>query len=95
MLGAPSVFAIGDCTSSSYAPTAQVASQQGAYLARVLKHIARKDALQKRLEELDAAKVTGADWQEDEKRNVAERLEKQIGKIKLRAFRYSHQGSLA
>ena len=28
------IFAIGDCTATSYAPTAQVASQEGAYIAR-------------------------------------------------------------
>ena len=34
MKGADGIFAIGDCTATSYAPTAQVASQEGAYLAR-------------------------------------------------------------
>jgi NADH:ubiquinone reductase (non-electrogenic) len=32
MKGAKDVFAIGDCTATSYAPTAQVTLQQGAYL---------------------------------------------------------------
>ncbi|KZP18498.1 hypothetical protein FIBSPDRAFT_1046183 [Athelia psychrophila] len=40
-----SIFAIGDCTSSTYAPTAQVASQQGAYLARQFQQLAQKDIL--------------------------------------------------
>ncbi|RKP08067.1 FAD/NAD-P-binding domain-containing protein [Thamnocephalis sphaerospora] len=34
-LGMDSVFALGDATATKYAPTAQVASQQGAYLAAV------------------------------------------------------------
>ncbi|KAI6044556.1 NDE2, mitochondrial external NADH dehydrogenase [Pisolithus marmoratus] len=66
MLGAPSIFAIGDCTATSYAPTAQVASQEGAYLARLFKLIAKKDD-----------------------------LARQIERIKLKPFHYSHQGSLA
>jgi NADH:ubiquinone reductase (non-electrogenic) len=39
------VFALGDCTATSYAPTAQVASQQGAYLAGVFAQLAKRDAL--------------------------------------------------
>jgi NADH:ubiquinone reductase (non-electrogenic) len=44
-----SIFAIGDCTASSYAPTAQVASQQGAYLARMLALMAKRETLESRL----------------------------------------------
>ena len=75
-----SIFAIGDCTSTSYAPTAQVASQQGAYLARVLAQFAKRDKLQSQLQ------ANGAD---------AEETEKALSKIKLKPFHYSHQGSLA
>ncbi|KAG2744851.1 NADH dehydrogenase [Suillus brevipes Sb2] len=45
MKGARDIFAIGDCTTSSYAPTAQVASQQGSYLARKLKKQVDKQKL--------------------------------------------------
>jgi len=93
MLGAPSIFAIGDCTSTSYAPTAQVASQQGAYLARMFKLIAKKDALEAELAGLNAT-GDGKDG-EVETHNEAERLKKQIDKIKRKPFQYSHQGSLA
>ena len=44
------IFAIGDCTASSYAPTAQVASQQGNYLARQFAQLAKKDAIEAQLE---------------------------------------------
>ncbi|KAE9402615.1 FAD/NAD(P)-binding domain-containing protein [Gymnopus androsaceus JB14] len=47
-----SIFAIGDCTSTSYAPTAQVASQQGAYLARVFAQMAKKESLETKLNQL-------------------------------------------
>ena len=84
MAGSDAVFALGDCTSSQYAPTAQVASQQGVYLARVFKQFAKRDAL---LEQISAAKQEGAS---------TESLEKQLSKAEnLRPFHYSHQGSLA
>ncbi|KAF4585058.1 NADH:ubiquinone oxidoreductase [Pleurotus pulmonarius] len=92
-----SIFAIGDCTATSYAPTAQVASQQGAYLARIFKQMAKKEALVARKAELSASanQVTG----EEEKKTVVSELasvEKQLTKLsKLRPFQYSHQGSLA
>ncbi|KAI6026491.1 NDE2, mitochondrial external NADH dehydrogenase [Pisolithus microcarpus] len=93
MLGAPSIFAVGDCTATSYAPTAQVASQQGAYLARLFKLIAKRDELARKLEELSNAN-DGKDV-ETQKIQEAESLAKQIEKIKLKPFHYSHQGSLA
>ncbi|KAK0444229.1 pyridine nucleotide-disulfide oxidoreductase-domain-containing protein [Desarmillaria tabescens] len=91
-----SIFAIGDCTATSYAPTAQVASQQGAYLARVLAQIAKKDALEAKLKNLEA-KVGGVE-SEVEAKGIADEVEnvkKQIDMVKLRPFHYSHQGSLA
>ncbi|KAI0300101.1 NADH dehydrogenase [Multifurca ochricompacta] len=79
-----SIFALGDCTSSQYAPTAQVASQQGAYLARMFRQFAKRDAL---LEQISAARHEG---------KSTESLEKQFTKAEnLRPFHYSHQGSLA
>ena len=90
MLGAPSIFALGDCTSTSYAPTAQVASQQGAYLARIFKLIAKRDALE------DQVKVLSSGEQlDDETTKRIETLKKKTDKIRLNPFAYSHQGSLA
>lgn len=84
-----SIFAIGDCTASSYAPTAQVASQQGAYLARQFQQLAKKDALTVQLAELEQSIQT------EEVAKEKEALQKQLEKVKLRPFHYSHQGSLA
>ena len=84
-----SIFAIGDCTATSYAPTAQVASQEGAYLARILQQIAKKDELKSRLKELQAAPEAEA---KEERVHVEKRLAKLA---KIRPFKYSHQGSLA
>jgi NADH:ubiquinone reductase (non-electrogenic) len=89
MLGAPSIFALGDCTSTSYAPTAQVAFQQGAYLARIFKLIAKRDALE------DQVRAAKDGEQLDETTKRVEKLTKKIGKIRLNPFHYSHQGSLA
>lgn len=84
-----SIFAIGDCSATSYAPTAQVASQEGAYLARVLSQIAKKDELDARLKALQAAS-------EPEAKEEQEQVQKRLAKLeKLRPFKYSHQGSLA
>ncbi|KAF9451548.1 FAD/NAD(P)-binding domain-containing protein [Macrolepiota fuliginosa MF-IS2] len=91
-----SIFAIGDCTATSYAPTAQVASQQGAYLARQLHHMAKRDQLEQKLEKLETLAATVID--EEEKKQALQDTDltrKQLAKIKLRPFEYSHQGSLA
>lgn len=92
--GADGVFALGDCTATSYAPTAQVASQQGAYLAKLFNKMAKKDTLVIEKQLLDIAGVP-----EDQKAEVTTKLEaigKQLQKLENpRPFHYSHQGSLA
>ena len=111
MVGAKDVWAVGDCTASQYAPTAQVASQQGAYLARVFKQMAKRDAVERDLEEAvkarDAAAASASaatsagSGSESGTATAAEdetikKLEKQYLKAsKVRPFQYSHQGSLA
>ncbi|KAI0319999.1 FAD/NAD-P-binding domain-containing protein [Amylostereum chailletii] len=81
-----SIFALGDCTSTSYAPTAQVAQQQGSYLARVFAKLAQRDAL---AEQVSVARAEGRD-------SEVPTLEKKLEKAsQLRPFHYSHQGSLA
>ncbi|KAF9004592.1 hypothetical protein BDQ17DRAFT_1354300 [Cyathus striatus] len=91
-----SIFAIGDCTATSYAPTAQVASQQGAYLARLLQQIAKRDKLQEELVAAQRAAAIASD-EEGKKKAIsdAQSLQSQVAKVKLRPFQYSHQGSLA
>ncbi|OCH92449.1 FAD/NAD-P-binding domain-containing protein [Obba rivulosa] len=85
-----SIFALGDCTATSYAPTAQVASQQGRYLARVFEQLAKRDNLQARLQLLETAPEA------EEAKAEKGSLQKQLAKAeKLRPFHYSHQGSLA
>ena len=97
MLGSDgSIFTIGDCTASSYAPTAQVASQQGAYIARMLAQMAKRDALESRIATLEKEAMVRDG--EEERKAIAEELGvlgKQLSRVKLRPFHYSHQGSLA
>ena len=81
------IFALGDCTSTAYAPTAQVASQQGAYLARVFGQLARRDALVVRAAALERDGAPA-----EEATAAARKLAKAD---KIRPFHYSHQGSLA
>lgn len=107
MLGTDgSIFALGDCTASSYAPTAQVASQQGAYLARVFAQLAKRDALVEQLKAVTTT-TTGqvkvattnakASTAHDKEKDPESSLKKQIERAEklLRPFHYSHQGSLA
>ena len=92
--GADSIFALGDCTATSYAPTAQVASQQGAYLAKFFNRLAKKENLLVEKQHLETTEVP-----EDKKAEVTNKLGtigKQLEKLENpRAFHYSHQGSLA
>jgi NADH dehydrogenase FAD-containing subunit len=87
VLGAEGIFALGDCTATNYAPTAQAASQQGMYLSKVFGQLAKKQAL---IEEHDEAKKAGADPARlDALANAV------IRTSNIRPFHYSHQGSLA
>jgi NADH:ubiquinone reductase (non-electrogenic) len=87
LLGAQGIFAMGDCTATQYAPTAQAASQQGAYLARVFAQMAQKDKLEKELQEVKTQGVPATQ---------VEHLVKKLNRAsKITPFNYSHQGSLA
>ncbi|GAA6045815.1 External NADH-ubiquinone oxidoreductase 1, mitochondrial [Rhodotorula toruloides] len=87
LLGSDGIFALGDCTATNYAPTAQVASQQGRYLARVFSKLHKKELL---LKELEQAKQVGAEPAKlDSLANAV------IRASNIAPFHYSHQGSLA
>ncbi|KAI0081362.1 FAD/NAD-P-binding domain-containing protein [Panus rudis PR-1116 ss-1] len=87
-----SVFAVGDCTATAYAPTAQVASQEGFYLARLFKQIAKRDAIQAELKQLESEGVL-----DGERQKTREELVSHLEKVEkmMKPFKYSHQGSLA
>ncbi|KAI1102817.1 FAD/NAD(P)-binding domain-containing protein [Jackrogersella minutella] len=93
--GTRDIWAVGDCAVAGYAPTAQVASQEGAFLARLFNNMARTETLEQNIRDLSSSLNlkpgdTVAATQE------IEDTEKQLRRIKdIKPFHYSHQGSLA
>jgi len=86
VLGADGIWALGDCTQTPYAPTAQAASQQGKYLARTFNQMSKR-------ERIEAALTDAKSARESEK---IEKLQRELEKAsRLQAFAYTHQGSLA
>lgn len=93
--GARDIWAVGDCAVAGYAPTAQVATQEGAFLAKLFNNMAKTEAIESNIRELstslnlkpgDAAQVS----------SQIEEHERQLRRIKdIKPFHYSHQGSLA
>ncbi|KAG6091648.1 hypothetical protein E4U30_006486 [Claviceps sp. LM220 group G6] len=93
--GARDIWAIGDCAVAGYAPTAQVASQEGNFLGRLFNNMARTENHEARIQELSSQMNLQAGNSADTAHEI-ERLEKQLRKIKdIKPFKYSHQGSLA
>jgi len=88
LLGADGIFAVGDCTATTYAPTAQVAAQQGTYLAKVFAQLAKKEKL---VQKLDTAK-RAPDASEAQLDTLASQV---IRAADIKPFSYSHQGALA
>jgi len=94
--GAENVWAVGDCAVANYAPTAQVASQEGAFLARLFNALAQTDAIDQELANLSAEQATKTgDARDDVFAQITE-LQRQRRRVKhMGPFQYSHQGSLA
>jgi NADH:ubiquinone reductase (non-electrogenic) len=95
--GTENIWAVGDCAITNYAPTAQVASQEGSFLARLFNTMAKTDAIEKKLSDLSVEQSKAKD---DKARNVVfeeiKDLQKALRRIKtIGPFQYSHQGSLA
>ncbi|KAL3955961.1 hypothetical protein ACCO45_008807 [Purpureocillium lilacinum] len=93
--GTRDIWAIGDCAVAGYAPTAQVASQEGGFLARLFNNMAKTEAQESRIQEL-SSKMNLQAGNAAESAEEIEKLEKQLRRVKdIKPFRYSHQGSLA
>jgi len=92
--GTRDIWAVGDCAVAGYAPTAQVASQEGSFLARLFNNMAKTETHEARIEELSGS----LNLQQGNSAEVAQEissLEKQLRRIKdVKPFMYSHQGSL-
>ena len=84
MTGAEGIYAIGDCTATQYAPTAQVASQQGMYLAGMFQKLGQKNKYEQQLAAL--RQQPGVPQEE------IDAIVKKINRAaKISPFSYSHQ----
>lgn len=95
--GTENIWAVGDCAVANYAPTAQVASQEGAFLARLFNQMARTEQLEGELKMLGVEQERAPNQTERDK--VFEKykeVQKRLRRVKqMGPFEYSHQGSLA
>ncbi|KAL5329144.1 hypothetical protein ACEPPN_002654 [Leptodophora sp. 'Broadleaf-Isolate-01'] len=93
--GTKDIWATGDCAVAGYAPTAQVASQEGAFLARLFNTMAKSEAIETQIHNLSS----NLNLQPGNTAEVAKEIEsheKQLRRIKdIKPFHYTHQGSLA
>jgi len=95
--GTENVWAVGDCAVANYAPTAQVAAQEGSFLARLFNQMAKTEEIESALATLSETQEKAAD---KEARDAAfaqiKDLQKRLRRVKqMGPFEYSHQGSLA
>src|SRR5277367_801103 len=93
--GTKDIWATGDCAVAGYAPTAQVASQEGAFLARLFNTMAKSEAIETQIHELSTSlNITSKD--SAAVANELEDLQKQLRRVRdIKPFHYTHQGSLA
>ncbi|KAL1969288.1 hypothetical protein VTN77DRAFT_9480 [Rasamsonia byssochlamydoides] len=95
--GTENIWAVGDCAVTNYAPTAQVANQEGAFLARLFNTMAKTEEIEKELKRLSEAQQAAKS--EEERNKILEEIkerQKQLRRTKqIGPFQYSHQGSLA
>ncbi|KAI9049014.1 hypothetical protein LZ554_006863 [Drepanopeziza brunnea f. sp. 'monogermtubi'] len=93
--GAKDIWATGDCAVAGYAPTAQVAAQEGAFLARLFNTMAKSEAIESKINELSSS----LNLQPGDAAGIAKQIEsheRQLRRIKdIKPFHYTHQGSLA
>lgn len=93
--GARDIWAIGDCAVAGYAPTAQVAAQEGSFLGGLFNNMAKTENLESRIHELSSSLNLNPGNSAETAREI-EGLERQLRRIKeIKPFHYSHQGSLA
>ncbi|KAL2258523.1 hypothetical protein VTK26DRAFT_8147 [Humicola hyalothermophila] len=93
--GTRDIWAVGDCAVAGYAPTAQVASQEGAFLARLFNNMAKTEAIESKINELSASLNIEPGNSAEISRQIEE-YQRQLRRIKdVKPFHYTHQGSLA
>jgi len=93
--GTRDIWAIGDCAVAGYAPTAQVAGQEGNFLARLFNNMAKTEQLEEKIRELSGSLNITPGNAAEISREIEEK-ERQLRRIRdIKPFHYSHQGSLA
>ena len=94
--GTENIWAVGDCAVANYAPTAQVAAQEGAFLGRLFNTMAKTDTIETELKELSHKQATA---KADDRDKIFEEIKARQGQLRrikqIGPFQYSHQGSLA
>jgi NADH:ubiquinone reductase (non-electrogenic) len=95
--GTENVWAVGDCAVANYAPTAQVAAQEGAWLARMFNSMAKTQDCADELARLseEQEKAPGKDARDQVFAEIKE-VQKRLRRVKqMNPFEYTHNGSLA
>ncbi|KAF2462206.1 pyridine nucleotide-disulfide oxidoreductase-domain-containing protein [Lineolata rhizophorae] len=95
--GTENIWAVGDCAIANYAPTAQVASQEGAFLARLFNQMAKTEEVETELKALSEKQEKAPNGEaRNAVLNEIKELQKRLRRVKtIGPFEYSHQGSLA
>ncbi|KAJ2899043.1 putative external mitochondrial NADH-ubiquinone oxidoreductase 1 precursor [Zalerion maritima] len=94
--GTRDVWALGDCAVAGYAPTAQVAAQEGAFLAKLFNNMAKTESVEEEIQNLSSSLNVKPGVNAAETSQTIEQLEQQLKRVRdAKPFHYSHQGSLA
>lgn len=94
--GTENIWAVGDCAIANYAPTAQVAAQEGAFLAALFNTMGKTDEIERELADLSDKQASAKPDQRKEILDLITLRQKQLRRVKqVGPFQYSHQGSLA
>lgn len=95
--GTENVWAVGDCAVANYAPTAQVASQEGFFLARMFNLMGKSEEIETKLKALSEEQEKAPN--QEARNQVFEQIkdmQKRLRRVQqIGPFEYSHQGSLA
>lgn len=95
--GTENIWAVGDCAIANYAPTAQVASQEGSFLARLFNQMAKTEEIEGQLALLSDEQGTAPNKEARDQvfENIKD-LQRRLRRVKqMGPFEYSHQGSMA
>ncbi|ODQ68231.1 FAD/NAD(P)-binding domain-containing protein [Nadsonia fulvescens var. elongata DSM 6958] len=95
--GAEGIWALGDCSATKFAPTAQVAAQEGAYLANLFNQMGRAHEIEDDITALQLKSESAQD--SNTRKTIASEIESKTRKLRraqtILPFEYTHQGSLA